>query len=491
MKSILGPVFDRPVPFVRSLVLVLSITLAVSLAAPALFSPVIAQQCAGACFNPGCLDSSFGNCGLVLTDVSHASLTSDHDGAHGLVMQSDSKLITTGTTNYNGSGVQFAAVRYNVDGTLDDTFGNIDPNTNQRTGIVITPFTYQGVSYNLISAEGAALQKVPTETGIEERLIQAGVLQSNSGGYDFAVVRYTPAGDLDLSFNGSGKQIISSGTSGGVYACTIQGDGKIILSGYTGVNWLLMRLNSDGSLDTSFGSSGKATVSFGNKVGNPIAWAVAMQQTLAGERILAVGRSYANKTDYDFAVARLNLNGTLDTSFGTSGKVVTDFFSNFDQARSVSIDQATGDIVAAGSATRNSRSPNDYALVRYTANGQLVTSFGTSGKVMTDFFGDADTCVGVAIQWDGKIVAAGHVRSSSGAYNFGIARYNTLGLLDSAFGSAGKVTTDFAGYQDFAGGVALQVVNGFQRIVVAGAAGVTDTSNLNYGYNYALARYFE
>ena len=227
---------------------------------------------------------------------------------------------------------------------------------------------------------------------IEERLIQAGVLQSNSGGYDFAVVRYTPAGDLDLSFNGTGKQIISSGTSEAVYACTIQGDGKIILSGYTGVNWLFMRLNSDGSLDTSFGSNGKATVSFGNKVGNPLAWAVTMQQTLAGERILAAGRSYSGgKTDYDFALARLNLNGTLDNSFGTSGKVVTDFFSNFDQARSVAIDQTTGDIVAAGTATRNSRSPNDYALARYSANGQLLTSFGTSGKVMTDFIGDADT----------------------------------------------------------------------------------------------------
>jgi uncharacterized delta-60 repeat protein len=497
MKSILDLSFDRVAPAARRLAVVVVYSLAATLSASMLLSPVIAQQCAGSCFNPGCLDSSFGNCGLVLTDVSHASLTSDHDGAHGLVMQSDSKLITTGTTNYNGSGVQFAAVRYNPDGTLDNTFGNIDPNTNQHTGFVITPFNYQGVSYNLISAEPATLQKVPTATGMEERLIQAGVLQSNSAGYDFAVVRYTPAGDLDSSFNGSGKQIISVGsTSAGVYACAIQGDGteqsKIILAGYSGLGWVFVRLNSNGTLDTTFGSLGKTVVPFGN-IGNSLAWAVTIQQTLTGERILGVGRAYSsNKTGYDFALVRLTLSGALDNTFGTNGKVVTDFYRNPDQAFQVAIDPSTGDILAAGSALQSSKSSSeDFALARYDQNGRLLTSFGISGRVTTDLLGNVDRGMGIAIQWDGKIVVGGEVRNGAGTYDLAVARYNSSGSLDATFGAGGKVITDFAGYQDFGGDLVLQPLNGFQRIVIAGATGVTDPTNPNYGYNYALARYFE
>jgi uncharacterized delta-60 repeat protein len=487
MRSILAPVFDRLVLPARHLAVVLAYTLTIMLAGSVGFNPAVAQSCASSCTNPGCLDTTFGNCGIVMTDVSHASLLSDHDGAHGLVVQSDSKLIATGWTNLNGSGSQFAAVRYDPDGTLDNTFGNFDPNTNQRTGFVITPFTYQGVTYTVISAYAVALQTVTTASGVEERLVQAGFISRTSGVYDIAVVRYTPAGDLDSSFNGSGKQLVPLGSA---HACTIQSDGKIVLFGSLGRDWPLVRLNSDGSLDTSFGSGGKAIVSFGNKVGYSNSSAVTMQQTLAGERILAAGSAYSNKTDHDFALARLNLNGTLDTSFGSGGKVVTDFFRRFDQARSVAIDQATGDILAAGAAMLNSTSPIDFALARYNANGSLRSNFGSGGKVVTDFFGDVDNCVGVAIQWDGKIVAAGHV-GISGSYDWGTARYTASGVLDSSFGNAGKVVTDFAGSSDFGGGLALQVVSGFQRIVVAGAAGVADTSSPNYGYNYALARYFE
>jgi uncharacterized delta-60 repeat protein len=341
------------------------------------------------------------------------------------------------------------------------------------------------------SANGAALQKVlnPATGVMEERLIQVGQTRNSSGVDNLAVVRYTPEGDLDTTFNGTGQQLISFGsTSLSVNGCTIQDNGtaqaKIILAGGGGSTWNFIRLNADGTLDTSFGVGGKSTVTFSNKVADSFPRAVIMQQTTGGWRILAAGRSYVGKTDYDFALVRLNLNGSLDTSFGTSGVVTTDFNRKADQARDLTIDPATGDIVAAGDAQ-----VSDFGLARYSPNGQLRSTFGSGGKVVTDMLGNADYGVGVAIQWDGKIVVAGMAGNSSGNTDFGVVRYNTNGALDTTFGTQGRVTKDFAGSSDITMCLALQTVSGSQRIVVGGAVRVSDVNDPFYGYNFGLARF--
>ncbi len=147
-------------------------------------------------------------------------------------------------------------------------------------------------------------------------------------------------------------------------------------------------------------------------------------------------------------------SGDLDATFGTGGKVTTDFFGGTDEAHGVVIQPADGKIVAAGVAQTSYGQA--FALAHYNPNGTLDNTFGNGGKVTTAFTGRDDAAHGVVIQpADGKIVAAGVTKTSTGD-DFALARYNPNGTLDTTFGSGGKVTTDFAGRDDTAFAVALQ-----------------------------------
>jgi uncharacterized delta-60 repeat protein len=171
-------------------------------------------------------------------------------------------------------------------------------------------------------------------------------------------------------------------------------------------------------------------------------------------------------------------SGDLDATFGTGGKVTTDFAGDRDEAHGVVV-QADGKLVAAGGA-KTSRS-QDFALARYNPNGTLDTTFGTGGKVTTDFAGNDDQAFAVVLQSDGKIVAAGQASTGYRGGDFALARYNPNGSLDTTFGTGGKVTTDFAGDTDEAHGLVLQPDG---KLVAAGQA-----STGYRGSEFALARY--
>ena len=164
-----------------------------------------------------------------------------------------------------------------------------------------------------------------------------------------------------------------------------------------------------GDLDTTFDSDGKVTTDFGGPFDR--ASSVAIQ---ADRRIVAAGVSGDGVGGNDFVLARYKRDGTLDTDFDTDGKVTTDFGSRFEEASSVII-QPDGKIVAAG--TSGDFSLTDFALARYNSDGSLDTSFDTDGKVTTDF-GSFDQALGVAIQPNGRIVAAGFSQP-----DFALARY--------------------------------------------------------------------
>jgi uncharacterized delta-60 repeat protein len=178
----------------------------------------------------------------------------------------------------------------------------------------------------------------------------------------------------------------------------------------------------------------------------------------------------------DFALARYTSNGTLDATFGAGGTVTTDFAGGGDIGRSVAV-QSDGKIVAAGRAVISGNS--DFALARYTSNGTLDAGFGTGGTVTTDFAGSVDQAFSVALQKNGNIVAAG-LALINGNSDFALARYTSNGTLDASFGTGGTVTTDFAGSGDQAFSVAVQRDG---KIVAAGQAVV------NGGLDFALARY--
>jgi uncharacterized delta-60 repeat protein len=306
------------------------------------------------------------------------------------------------------------------------------------------------------------------------KIVTAGP-SSNGTNTDFALVRYNIDGSLDISFDGDGKVTTDFGNSrDSLFDVAIQTDGKIIAVGTTfnsltgtGDDFAVARYNINGSLDTSFDGDGKVTTTI---IGNSSdeARAVAIQ---ADGKIVVAGQSIGG-----FAVVRYNTNGSLDASFDGDGKVTTSISMRVDEAFAVAI-QTDGKIVAAGS-SRIGPDNAAFALVRYNPNGSLDTSFDNDGKVTTDFGNFYDEAHDIAIQADGKIIAAGYVEISGGS-QFALVRYNIDGSLDASFDDDGKVITPF-GIDGGAFGVVLQS-NG--KIV---AAGVTFTDRK---LDFALIRY--
>ncbi|HEX6680654.1 MAG TPA: PASTA domain-containing protein [Gaiellaceae bacterium] len=199
----------------------------------------------------------------------------------------------------------------------------------------------------------------------------------------------------------------------------------------------------------------------------------------ADGKIVAAGGTFSG--DGDFALARYNANGSLESGFGSGGLVRTDFGVSSDFASAVAI-QADGKIVAAGGAASGGVS-GDFALVRYNPDGSLDSTFGGGGKVVTNLQRN-EFARGLAIQPDGKIVAVGQTTATTGVagYDFAVARYNPDGSLDASFGGVGYVITPFTSTLDGADAVLIQPDG---KIVAAGVANAGSPST----QDIALARY--
>jgi uncharacterized delta-60 repeat protein len=186
-------------------------------------------------------------------------------------------------------------------------------------------------------------------------------------------------------------------------------------------------------------------------------------------KIVVAGAAHRHGQTYDWAVARYTKHGRLDASFGTGGKVLTDFgsltFSGSEEPTVGVAIEPDGKIVVAGG-SKASGTTHDFALARYTTTGTLDRSFGTRGKVQTDF-GSPSGAAGVAIEPDGKIVVAGYKRRGA-REDFALARYRRRGALDPSFGTDGKVVTHFKDGAAAALAVAIQPDG---KIVVTGYAG--------------------
>jgi uncharacterized delta-60 repeat protein len=277
------------------------------------------------------------------------------------------------------------------------------------------------------------------------------------------------------------------------------------------LEFALARYNFDGSLDSTFGSNGKVITAFFATIDNPrgtdsVAYSVAVQ---TDGKIVAAGVVHDPCVSANgscggtnvFALARYNADGTLDSTFGLGGRRTTNFdtvmsdpYLNSDIAYSVAL-QSDGKIVAAGAAARGPDYYQSFALARFNSDGNLDTTFGNGGKVTTDVLGDAgnfSVALSAAAQADGKIVVAGYSADAtapdSGRWKFILARYNANGGLDTSFGSAGKVITNFVfGSNAFGKAVAVQSDG---RIVAAGT--VSDPTDPVSGFpqsKFGLARF--
>jgi uncharacterized delta-60 repeat protein len=203
-------------------------------------------------------------------------------------------------------------------------------------------------------------------------------------------------------------------------------------------------------------------------------------------RIIAAGsaRTGALATSVDFALVRYHPDGSLDRSFGIDGKVITDWSGISDTARALAI-QSDGKIVVAGAGhVIDYRRPPWYGVVvRYNQDGSVDTTFGARGKVTTDALDTSDIGA-LAIQPDGKIIAAGGPQSTGSSFSldFGLVRYNDDGSLDTTFGAGGKVTTAFGLWRDRVFALSLQPDG---KIVAGGDTELGEYS----GSAFALARY--
>lgn len=382
----------------------------------------------------GSLDPAFGLGGLVTTTIGTDS------SANLVSILSDGKIIAAG---YSDSS--FVMVKYSTDGSLDTTFG--------IGGVVtISQISYYG---------GLAIQ-------LDGKIVVAG--DSNS---DSFLIRYEVDGSLDTTF-GTGGMVTNSGFIFSINSIAFQSDGKIVAAGGSGQDFRVARYNVDGSLDTTFGTGGLVT----NDIGGDYDTAESLAIQIDG-KIVVVGYAL-NNSKHVFPLVRYNTEGSLDTTFGANGMIITTIPAGNDFVRSVAI-QSDGKIVAGGYSWNGMY--NTFALARYSTDGSLDTTFGSGGMVTTDIGGDDSRVQSVAIQSDGKIIAAGYAVIPTRAYDFTLVRYNSDGSLDSNFGAGGVVTTDIGtfGY-DYAQSVAIQSDG---KIVAAGYSSTWDGKNSTF----ALVRY--
>lgn len=375
----------------------------------------------------GGLDAGFGDGGKATLAILEV-----HDEAQAVAIQGDGKIVvagyaTTAALRFNHSVTEFALARFNRDGSVDTSFG--------QGGKVRTSF-----ADHLDQALAVAIQN-------DGKIVAAGfaVEPSFNARSALAIARYNSDGTLDASFGSNGK-FTSGFTHFGtaIHDIAIQNDGKIVGVGNEGSSLALIRVHANGTLDSSFGVGGKALGKFSG--GSAEAEALELQPD--GKILVAGTDSFI-----DFALARFNTDGSPDNGFGVAGRVVTKF-DGFSDATAIAL-QSDNKIVVGGSGPVNGGA--GFALARYNSDGSLDLSFGSQGKLTSDLFLNG-AIFDLAIQTNGKIIAVGRVSSLPLVnLSFALARYNSDGSVDASYGSEGRILTNFFGPRDsLALAVALQ-----------------------------------
>lgn len=387
----------------------------------------------------GVLDPTFGNDGIVLTEIS-----SNNNYGEAVAVQADGKIVVAG---YAGapSTYKMAVARYNTDGSLDTSFGN-NGTLNFQVG-------------------SAKSYVTALEIQADGKILLGGYTWDNVSG-NMALVRLNEDGTFDNTFGNNGINIIDAGGNAIAEAMTILDDGKILLAGNIEDNFSIGRFNADGSLDTSFGANGWSIINY--DVGVSFVKDLAIQDD---GKILLAGLLMNGVTFmYQMAAARINADGTIDNTFGTNGKVNFNIGNGNDFAEGIAV-QADGKIMLGGHKwIANVFQRHDFAVVKLNTDGTFDTSFGNNGVATTQIVDGANYTRQMLLQEDGKVVLTGFT-VLQGEYNIAMVRFNTDGSDDTTFGTEGHVSTDINGREDYANAITLQA----------------DDKILLTGYSYTLA----
>ncbi|MCI0485605.1 MAG: hypothetical protein L0229_03290 [Blastocatellia bacterium] len=335
---------------------------------------------------PGDLVTTFGAGGVVMTDFAGG-----HDSANAVTTNLFGKIIAAGSATVPGQGTDFALACYDENGNLDPTFG--------VGGRVTVDF--------FGANDGARGVVVQPDDG---KIVLSG-FATNGGERQFAIIRFNADGSLDSTFDQDGKVVLDLGSTSEAFKVALQEDLKIVAVGdsrpQTSLDFTIVRLNQDGSLDNSFGDDGVVTINFGN-VDRAID--LAIDET----NIFVCGFVVTGPTDSDFGIARLNISdGSLNNEFGGDGTVTTDFFGKQDGAQAILLRGPTFDInerhlIVGGIATDETQ---DFALAAYNYTGVLIDNFffgvAQSPKTTFDFNGSRDQVFDLIDEPDGGFGAIG------------------------------------------------------------------------------------
>jgi uncharacterized delta-60 repeat protein len=369
----------------------------------------------------GMLDPTFGTGGIVQTDFFGFD-----DQARAMAVLSNGDIVVAGMAFDPATGNDFALAEYDSHGNLVPGFG--------KGGLVTTAFFGGGDN----EAYAVAIQT--------NGYIVAGGFATDpaSGDREFALARYNSLGKLDPLFGAGGRVTTPAAVNDDeIQGLAIQSDGKIVAGGFSftggSYDFAVARYDTFGNLDGAFGTGGITTTDFTGS--DDLAHAVALTP---GGNIVLGGQTANGVTGEDFALAEYDTNGNLVPGFGTGGLVTTPFNGFDDNVRALGV-QTDGKIVAGGYTFNGTN--YDFALARYDTGGTLDTSFGTAatGMVTTDFNGGSDLAFGMSLEPNGTIVAAGTADDGSGNLDFGLARYLGQAQTDVFMDGAGNlVVTDIA-----------------------------------------------
>jgi uncharacterized delta-60 repeat protein len=350
----------------------------------------------------GTIDNTFGTNGKVTTGFADGIC-----GIKAMALQTDGKIVTVGFFNKRINGISvnidFAVVRYNSDGTLDTSFDG--------DGRVTTDFN----SINDIAA-AVTIQA-------NGKIVVAGNSQQD-GKMQPAMARYNVNGSLDASFNRTGKvlTLFPSDENYQIFTITVLGNGKIMLgkralfdSGqYKLVATNMWRYTTDGQLDTSFGNNGR----LGEVAELPI------NKVLRNNKILIVSQVFNPITGSSFKLLRYTSEGLTDPTFGTNGTVITPFTNPYVNVTDI-LEQKDGKIVIGGTFSGATTSaPYSFGLVRYLPNGLLDTTFGIYGKTILSPTLTGEGYIKLGIQDDGKIIYCGGYLDDMNKVNIVVTRFN-------------------------------------------------------------------
>ncbi|MFT3681559.1 MAG: GEVED domain-containing protein [Ferruginibacter sp.] len=448
------------------------------------------------------------------TDLSYG--TNGYSAAVGIigraVRQPDGKIIVAGYARnstvsfYNSTDI--ALVRFNANGTLDNSFG--------VNGIVTEDF---GIDE---SASGVALQPdgkiVISVNTLDPSIFIPGMM----------VMRYNPNGTRDNTFSGDGMADFDFGNSDQLGDVAVLSTGKILLCGS-----VLFRLNSDGTLDTGFDEDGR--VETGGFAGNMI--------IQPDNKILMSGYYYVDASNTGGFAARYNSDGTPDNNFDGDGTVLVAFGGTNESLGSMQL-QSNGNIILAGY-TSSAPGVADFAVARFTSTGSPDNTFSGDGKLTINFGPSSSGYYGASVavqsngaviilgygvngtnssvaaarvtvagapdntfsgdgfftenivqgstnytctaaQPDGKVVTAGYTWNGA-SYDFIIARYNYNGTLDNTFSGDGLQITSLSAADDKAYAIKILTTG---KILVAGAAG-TNVGLAQYNSDGTLDNTFD